>query len=337
MDELIQAFYELLQAELEIQNPDKLPERFAAIAGQAVGAQAAEFHDLGNHKPPGLNRQRHIEAGKDSECLILDAAMRGRYRAYWSVPVSVRSRAGVMQLGFEQPRRWHAGELQLLKAATQRCLAVIERRDLVEEERRRLRRELHDGAGQSLLFIKLELERLEKSMPEISGIRREVEQTIMEIRRIVRSLGPAALESMGLTAAIRQLAESFRQAYPAEFDLRLPELGRHSRETETVAYRFVQECFQNIAKHSRASKVKLSVLEADKFLELSVSDDGAGFDWKTAAGGKNSFGLKGMRERAALLGGKFRIRSAPGLGTSVRIRLPVSTQNHGENSNIPDR
>lgn len=357
--ESLQALYDVLQAERETEDPDDLPGRFAAILRHAFRARSARVHLLGYGKAAGLARRRYIEAGSEAGRLILDPKMRSRHGSYWSVPFfSGRRIAGVVQLGFNRACRWQRHELRLIDAIAQRCLAAVERsrmtRDLAareqevrrlakqvtrieEEERRRISRELHDETGQSLLFIRLQLERMERRVPELSEVRQVVERTIGEIRRVIASLSPAVLEQLGLAAAVRQLTDRFRELYPARVSLRMPALGRYARDTETMAYRLLQECYQNIAKHSGASRVKVCLHAADEYLELSVSDDGAGFDLQSAAAKKNSFGLTGMKERVALLGGEFRIKSAPGLGTSVRIRLPVTTQEHGENSSIPYR
>jgi signal transduction histidine kinase len=89
-----------------------------------------------------------------------------------------------------------------------------------------------------------------------------------------------------------------------------------------VIYRVSQECLQNIVKHSQATRVNLSVRGADKSIRLSVSDNGAGFEAETAWVKPTSFGLTGMRERAALLGGSLAVRSAPGKGVAVTLDLP---------------
>ena len=86
----------------------------------------------------------------------------------------------------------------------------------------------------------------------------------------------------------------------------------------------MQECFQNIAKHSAASRVNLLVRSTDTLLELNIDDNGVGFDVERAVDQPKSFGLKGMRERVALLGGSLEIRSSPGYGTKIAMRIPLS-------------
>ena len=95
-------------------------------------------------------------------------------------------------------------------------------------------------------------------------------------------------------------------------------------ESQEVIYRVAQECLHNVAKHARATQVNLSLESTDKSIRLRVADNGAGFTVETARNRPMSFGLAGMRERAALLGGTLAVRSAPGKGAAVTLRLPVS-------------
>jgi signal transduction histidine kinase len=94
------------------------------------------------------------------------------------------------------------------------------------------------------------------------------------------------------------------------------------KQTEEVIYRVAQEALQNVAKHSRATRVNLFLRRTDRKIRLSVTDNGNGFDAATAAAKPGSFGLAGMQERARLLGGKLRVLSAPGRGVAVRLELP---------------
>jgi signal transduction histidine kinase len=201
-----------------------------------------------------------------------------------------------------------------------------------EEERRRISRELHDEAGQSLLCIRLKLEMLGKTAPEsmrasIAETRVLTEHTISEIRRTISALSPAVLEQLGLTAALRQMASRFRGVYSGQVRLHLP-LGRDPlpHETEIATFRLVQECLHNIAKHSEASTVNLSLHSTDGILRLNVEDDGVGFDVKAALEKRSSYGLVGMRERVALLGGKLDIQSRPRRGTRVSVELPIRNE-----------
>jgi signal transduction histidine kinase len=151
------------------------------------------------------------------------------------------------------------------------------------------------------------------------------ERTIGEIRRIIAALSPTVLEQLGLAAALRQLANRFRGVYPGRVRLNLPaRLAALPRETAIAAFRLAQECFNNIAKHSQASTVNLSLHSTDRVLWLMVNDDGIGFEVKAALEKQGSFGLTGMRERVALLGGKLEIVSQPRRGTRISVELPIA-------------
>ena len=208
-----------------------------------------------------------------------------------------------------------------------------------EQERRRIGRELHDEAGQSLLLLRLELEMLERDAPPVlrqrmQGARTAVETIIGDLRRIVAALSPAVLERLGLSAAIRHLAARFRHASAAAVRLRIAD-GADALpvEIQEALYRAAQEGLQNIAKHARASHVNLSLDTADMCVRLRLADNGAGFDTETAGRQAMSFGLAGMRQRAELLGGTLAVRSAPGKGTLLILKLPAPV---GVASNVED-
>jgi two-component system sensor histidine kinase UhpB len=204
-----------------------------------------------------------------------------------------------------------------------------ESRHAEEEERRRIGRELHDEAGQSMALLRLQLEMLERGAPEnlrgpLGEARDLAGRMAVELRRIVAALSPAVLERLGLAAALRHLVGRFEKIHPASVRLRVQGLnGPLPRPVEEVIYRVAQECLQNVARHTRASHVNLCLRAADKRIRLSVADDGAGFCADPAVGKPKSFGLAGMRERAALLGGTLVVGSKPGKGTSVTLELPL--------------
>ncbi len=351
-----QAFYRLFHAELGSRKLPILLERFVAILRSAVRAQAGRLFllDPGYCMYPRsvlrrLSWPRYLE-GPSAESLILGEGMR-RQGSYWSIPLfREKQMAGLLQLGFTTPYRWLPRELELLEAVGERCLLAAEKARLLEElsqrevqirklgahvlqveeaERRRISRELHDDAGQSMLTLRLKLEQLARSAPgelrpqlqESLGI---VQASIGEIRRLIAALSPAVLEQLGLPAAVRQLAGRMQQVYPAgRIGLRI-DAGpdRLPRDIETVAYRLAQECLQNAVKHSGAADINLRLRSTDRILELAVRDNGVGFESDMPAS-SNSFGLAGMRERVALLGGDIQIAAKPGRGTAITVQLPI--------------
>jgi signal transduction histidine kinase len=196
-----------------------------------------------------------------------------------------------------------------------------------EQERRRLGRELHDEAGQSLLLLRLQLEMLERDAPprlrpELAVARVTTERIVAELRRIVAALSPAVLERLGLAAAIRQMAVRVGMACGAEVRLRIRgPAARLPLTVQEVVYRIAQEALQNAAKHAHANQINLSLDSTDKRVRLCVADNGAGFAVEAAR--PTGFGLRGMRERAGLLGGTLEVRSSPGQGASILLRLPA--------------
>jgi signal transduction histidine kinase len=332
-----QAFFGIYRAEAEAEGLDELLRRFVRILTQTFHARAGR---LVLQPPQGkLARPLYIERGRTGERLIADGGMRGRYASYWSYPLHP---VGVVQFGFPAPNHWLPRELALLESAAGRCREALERtrmeaeirrleaqsRDAEEQERRRIGRELHDEAGQSLLLLRLQLEMMERDAapefrPRLAEARGIAERTVADLRRVIAALSPAVLDRLGLERALRQLAARFQKMHAAKLRLTIPAgAGAVSPQIQEVIYRVAQESLQNIAKHSQATHVNLSLRTADHFVRLSVSDDGAGYCAETAEKKPMSFGLTGMRERAALLGGTLALRSAPGKGASVVLQLP---------------
>lgn len=312
-----------------------------------------------------LSRPRSVRGPGRSHQILLDPTWRARFPSVWSVPLVAEGVVnGVMQFGFGKRYDWLPREQELLQAAAERCLVAAEKARLVEDlavreeqirrlaehmlhieevERRRISRELHDEAGQSLLYIRLQLEMLEKTSPaqlpdwgdKLVEIREVAEHTILEMRRLIAALSPAVLEQLGLGAALRQLIKRFRQHHACRVRLQLLHLEGLPKRLETIVYRLVQECCNNIAKHSQASVVNISVSSADGILRLHVDDDGVGFRVTETLARRNSFGVAGMRERVTLLGGSFEVRSVPSVagarggarkrrsGTRITVELPI--------------
>ena len=334
-----QAFFGLYRAELASGDLDDLLERFVRILTRTFGAADGRFVLPERPLAGKIARPLYIQRGKPEERLVADDLLRGRHACYWSYPLQSQA---LIQFGFRTAYPWLPRELALLEAVGQRCLEAIERarlnaevrrleaeaRHTEEEERRRIGRELHDEAGQSLLLVRLQLELMERDAPEalrqrLRESRGIAERAVVELRRIVAALSPAVLERLGLESALRQLASRFGKMHAARVRVRIslpPEAL--PMPTQEVIYRVAQECLQNIAKHSQATNVNLSVRAADKSIRLRVSDNGAGFSTEKALAKPMSFGLAGMRERAALLGGKLMVRSAPGKGAVVALELP---------------
>jgi signal transduction histidine kinase len=305
-----------------------------------------------------LSKPRQLNGDAASRTSLLDPDWHNKFKSCWSIPLATEGRtAGVMQFGFTREYEWLPREQELLAAAAERCLMAAEKARLMEDlanreeqirslaehmlhveeiERRRISRELHDEAGQSLLCIRLQMELIEQALPERESESREklrdaremTERTILEMRRLIAALSPAVLEQLGLGAALRQLVNRFQRLQSGcRVKLQLAKMGALPHQLEIISYRLVQECFNNIGKHSQATLVNVSLISADGVLKLVVEDNGVGFRVEEALAKRESFGLSGMHERVALLGGRFHVESRtepPKRGTKISIELPIA-------------
>ncbi len=202
-----------------------------------------------------------------------------------------------------------------------------------EEERRRLRRDLHDGLGPSLgaVALRIELARnLARTAPEKSDrileqTAAEVSDVMADVRRLVHDLRPPALDELGVLRAVQQHADRLRSGR-----LRIVVSGGDGLDAlpaavEVAAYRIVSEALANVVRHSGAARCEVTLGAREGVLEVCVRDDGSGIGPDTAAG----VGMLSLRERAAELGGDCEVTCPPGGGTLVRARLPLETEAAG--------
>lgn len=199
-----------------------------------------------------------------------------------------------------------------------------------EDERKRISRELHDGTGQGLMVLRLYLGLLGASsrdtesqlkVQEALGL---LDHTIEDLRRIIGRLSPRTLEELGLLAAIRKEVREVSASSGIKAHLDLPKnLGELDHEIELAVYRSAQEALHNITKHSKAQNLSVRLKTMDGAVRLYIQDDGIGFTRKRTTQ-RRAFGLWGLRERIAALGGRVRISSADGQGTRLRVTLPVN-------------
>lgn len=222
-----------------------------------------------------------------------------------------------------------------------------------EEERRRLRRDLHDGLGPTLASLTLGLDvslRLLKKSPDeaeemLSRLKAQTKEAVVDIRRLVYGLRPPALDDLGLVAAIREqaaahgrLREGGEGGTGLGFQVEAPEeLPPLPAAVEVACYRIAQEAITNVARHARATlcRVRLSVDPAGNALGLEVSDDGKGLP--DSASYRSGVGLSSMRERAEELGGRLSVAPMPEGGTRVSVLFPLPASKIPEGTIAEDR
>ena len=193
-----------------------------------------------------------------------------------------------------------------------------------DEERQRIERNLHDGAQQQLVALTVQLSLLEDSAGDPGEVRQMTGQlraglraAIDDLRALARGIYPPLLADQGLGPALR--AQAGRAPLPVQVET--DGIGRYPRDAEAAVYFCILEALQNTAKYARASQAAVALSCPGSHLEFTVTDDGTGFDTATASHGT---GLQGMADRLAAAGGTLRIDSAPGSGTTISGRLPVS-------------
>jgi signal transduction histidine kinase len=230
----------------------------------------------------------------------------------------------------EEQGRLIASTDQRMRDATELVMRVTQAQ---EEERRRIARELHDGVAQSIGSVLLELRVLEERVVDESAkqplrtLRGNMKRILNDVGRLARQLRPSALEELGLAAALDQYAQEMQRVHGLDMQVVIHGPASESRlppAIEITLYRIVQEAVANAARHGNATDASVVIERAHDRVRLVVEDTGAGFDLEKAqrSGG---LGLRGMRERAELLGGSLSIETAPGKGTSIRVEVPLET------------
>ena len=213
----------------------------------------------------------------------------------------------------------NAALVEDLRASRQRIVAAA------DQARRGLERNLHDGAQQQLVALRITLglarQLVQSSPDEAAGLLAQTEhqagEALAELRELARGIYPPLLADLGLRAALQ--AQAGKAALPVAVEA--PALPRYSQQIEAALYFCVLEALQNIAKYAHASAARVTLGHHDQHLTFTVTDDGTGFDQATTAMGT---GLQGMTDRLAALGGTLDITSIPGRGTKVTGRVPAT-------------
>jgi signal transduction histidine kinase len=204
-----------------------------------------------------------------------------------------------------------------------------------EDERKRIARELHDETGQALSGVLMGLSGVETAMTSslplargrLNDLKAFTNQALDELRNLVADLRPVLLDDLGLVAALHWFATRYQERSGVEVQLTVA--GNRRRldpRVETVLFRVAQEAMTNTAKHAQAQHVRLLLTLGDDAATLSVEDDGRGFDPATVLDShydRPAWGLLGIQERMALVGGSFDLWSKPGAGARVSVRVPL--------------
>ena len=209
--------------------------------------------------------------------------------------------------------------IEQLRASRQRLVSAQ------DEERRRLERNLHDGAQQQLvaLAVKLRLaEQLSERDPQkvkglLADLQSETGDALENLRDLARGIYPPLLADKGLVAALESQAR--KSVVPVTIEAN--GIGRYPQDAEAAVYFSCLEALQNVSKYASASRATVSLSDGDGRLRFEVTDDGQGFETSTASHGS---GLQGISDRLAALDGEFEVRSSPGAGTTVSGTLPVT-------------
>jgi PAS domain S-box-containing protein len=274
---------------------------------------------LVNHEVDYVTRR-----GKQIPMLLSASVLRDKEEKVIGIVVLARDieeRKRAEKVLRESERRLHFLSSQLLRVQ--------------EEERGRLSAELHDELGQALVLFKIQLRSIQGKLrtdqgelkgecDELIGYINEVSENV---RRLSRDLSPAILEDLGFLAAIRRLVNGFAKRCNIKSSLDMADIEvLLPKEAQIIVYRIIQECFTNIAKHSKATTASVEIGKREGQLIFRVEDDGQGFDVKEVLNRdpvNKGLGLAAMLERARMLNGFCDIRSQEGVGTVVTCTIPI--------------
>jgi signal transduction histidine kinase len=320
--------------------------RFAVAVGDAGDGLVGEVVPIAGSKSGRVferRRSERVDSMLDDHEASREVTRRIGARSGLWVPLVARDRAiGVIaaydKLG--ETAVFTDMDLRLAETFATRAAVAIDLSERVERdamrrtvaaqevERRRLARELHDETGQALTSILLGLGSLEDSLTDdgtraaVHDVRELVVRTLQEVRQLAVELRPKVLDDFGLVPALERLTQTLAEQTGLEIELLARFEGRLPEETETALYRIVQEALTNVVKHAAARHVSIVLARKDGTVTALIEDDGRGFE--PAATREGGFGLVGMRERVALLGGALRVESRKNAGTTLKVEVPDS-------------
>jgi two-component system, NarL family, sensor histidine kinase UhpB len=317
--------------------PNSLPGR--SLARFICAEDRAEFHSR-------LTALRRSGRSGSEELRIrlqpvaaepLDAALTGakvpvdhRVALAWSLR-DIRKRTRIERRLKESEQRYLSLYRQMLASRDELRFLAGRALQVREEESRRIARELHDEAGQMTASIHLVLAEIDEVLPEtaqkrIDSVRGLLDELEERLRRLSHELRPTILDDLGIGPALEFLAKGFAARSGISAAVEGTTKGRLEPVVETAVYRIVQEALTNIARHARATRASIRLSREAKALRCSIRDNGVGLrsdPFVAGRSGRRGLGLLGIRERLDALGGKMNVRSQPGIGTELRVQIPI--------------
>lgn len=305
------------------------------------------------HDCPRLARMQSAASAGSDLCCHVSVPLLARGRAVGLMNIASNERRGVFKpeetallaaigqqvgVAVENARLWE--ELQRQSALRGQLLEQV--LTAQEAERQRIARELHDEAGSSLTSLMVGLRVIEARAEEAEAVRAQAADLkalagdlLTSLHDLSVELRPSALDRLGLVTALEQFVRDYGRQHNLVADFQAAGLNgvRLAPEIETTLYRIVQEALTNVARHAAATHVGVILEQRERSVVAVIEDNGQGFDVAeamTTNGSGQRLGLFGMQERAALVGGRLALESAPGLGTTVFIEVPL------ELKDVPD-
>jgi two-component system, NarL family, sensor histidine kinase UhpB len=310
-----------------------MARQFHARAAELIGLTPSDFfrHDLaaGRRGWRALFDAGHTHSITDERRLDGSSMwVEGDYMCFYDAAGRITGHFGIQRDVTD--RTIAAQELEQSRAELRALAARIQMTR--EQERTRIAREIHDELGQALTALKLDLAWLgNKRTRGASGAYRlidtsitdRIDETMEVVRRIASELRPSVLDQLGLEAAIEYLVQEAAKRTGIEITLQAEEFPKLPDEVASHAFRIIQEALTNVTRHSRATRVHVSVKRAGAVIILAVADNGVGFV-PDSLSGITSLGLVGMRERALACGGTLMVQGKPGEGTAIIVTIPVA-------------
>ena len=317
--------------------------------GEGIAGRAAQ-----------LEKPIYVDNISEDPRLTRSVVIKEGLRAFTSVPLRSKNKVlGVMNIASHKVRRFTAEDIRLLNNIGNQIAVAIENAKLYnevqrkeeirgevlnlvistqEEERKRIARGLHDETSQALTSLAVNLEAVIAILPsdadeakaKLRGVQALAVKTLDEIHKVIYELRPTLLDDLGLVAAVEWYAENYLEAAGIKVHVETDGLERRlPAQIETALFRIIQEAATNIIRHANAGKTSLSLEFSETSVAVHIKDDGKGFDLDEVMRTKDSgrgLGLLSMQERAELMGGHLSIRSRPGLGTRIAVKIPIAQE-----------